>query len=89
MDELCFLSDEEIAGICEPLKQHAARVKFLRGLGMKVGTKPNGKPLVARSEWERVMGDGKGAPWQERPCVKPPRVKTLAERKAERGNEQR
>lgn len=52
---LPFLSDAEIADLCEPLTQPAAQLRFLKGLGLLVKTKPNGKPLVARGEFERVM----------------------------------
>ena len=49
-------TDEEIDGICDGLTQNAARVRYLRKLGLHVETKPNGRPLVARSNWETVMG---------------------------------
>lgn len=51
-----FLSDEEVAGICEPLSMPAAQCRHLAGLGLLVKRKPNGRPLVARSEFERVLG---------------------------------
>jgi hypothetical protein len=54
-----ILTDAEIASICEPLKQSAAQCNFLVSLGLLVKTKPNGKPLVARSEFERVLGAGR------------------------------
>ena len=47
------LSDLEIDSICAGLKQNAAKVRYLRALGLRVDRKPNGRPLVARSEWER------------------------------------
>lgn len=50
-----FLTDDEIAGICEPLKMPAAQRRYLERLGMIVKAKPNGRPLVARAEFERVM----------------------------------
>lgn len=46
------LTDEEIADITEPLTQGAARIKFFRRLGVKVAAKPNGQPLVWRSDFE-------------------------------------
>jgi hypothetical protein len=48
-----FLSDAEIADICRPLKQHAARIRYLKRLGVRVERRPDGSPLVARSDWER------------------------------------
>lgn len=50
-----ILSDAEIRDICKPLVQHAAQVRHLQKLGMRVGRKANGGPLVARSEFERAM----------------------------------
>jgi len=50
-----FLSDAEIAELCAPLTQAAAQVRHLRGLGLTVSTKPNGRPVVIRSHAERVL----------------------------------
>lgn len=50
-----YLSDTEIADMCEPLTQPAAQLRYLRSLGLQVFTKPNGRPLLARGEFERVM----------------------------------
>lgn len=55
MTTLPFLSDAEVAEICAPLKVPAYQVKFLQRLGLIVNRKPNGKPLVARGEVERVL----------------------------------
>ncbi|QOR55234.1 MAG: hypothetical protein SHS37scaffold220_3 [Phage 67_12] len=52
---LPFLSDEEIAEICRPLRMPAAQRRHLARLGLLVKMKPNGQPLVARAEFERVM----------------------------------
>lgn len=52
------LSDEEVDAICAGLKQNAAKVRYLRGLGVPVQRKPNGRPLVRRVDWDR----GSGAP---------------------------
>lgn len=49
------LTDAEISEICEPLKLGKAQCRFLERLGMVVKQKPNGKPLLARGEFERVM----------------------------------
>lgn len=46
------LTDEEIASITEPLTQGAARINYLRRLGIKAEPKPNGQPLVWRSDFE-------------------------------------
>jgi hypothetical protein len=51
---LPFLSDAEIFMLCEPLEQPAAQVRYLKRLGLVVNRKPNGRPLVARGEFERV-----------------------------------
>jgi hypothetical protein len=49
------LTDAEVLAICEPLKLGGAQCKFLERLGMIVKRKPNGRPLIARGEFERVM----------------------------------
>lgn len=57
MSSLPFLSQTEIDEICEPLKQPGAQRKYLaKVLKLQVHEKPNGRPLVARSEFERVLG---------------------------------
>jgi hypothetical protein len=56
---LPFLSDEEIAGICEGVTLPGWQCKHLARLGLLVNRKPNGRPLVARSEFERVLGAGR------------------------------
>lgn len=47
------LSDVEIDRVCAGLSQNAAKVRYLRSLGLRVDRRPNGRPLVARAEWER------------------------------------
>ena len=51
-----FLSQSQIDELCEGLCQKAAKVRYLRKLGLHVTVKPNGDPHVARSEYERVFG---------------------------------
>lgn len=53
------LTDDEIKRICHPLVQPAAQIRYLRGLGLHVARKPGGRPLVARSEWERALVGGR------------------------------
>lgn len=50
-----FLSDAEIAEICQPLVAPSAQRRYLASLGLIVNRKPNGRPLVARGEFERVL----------------------------------
>ena len=57
MSSLPFLSQAEIDEICEPLKLPGAQRRYLsKVLKLQVHEKPNGRPLVARSEFERVLG---------------------------------
>ena len=56
-----ILSDAEIDALCEGLVQNAARIKYLRSLGLTVHVKPNGRPLVARAHAERVLSGEKVA----------------------------
>ncbi len=54
-----FLTDSEIEGLCEGLVLAGAQCRYLAKLGLLVNRKPNGRPLVARSEFERVLGAGR------------------------------
>lgn len=54
-----FLTDAEIADATKPLKQGAARCRFLRALGIKVDPRPDGQPLVGRAEFEAARMDRK------------------------------
>lgn len=51
-----WLTNQEIDDLCAPLKQRAAQVAYLKKLGLTVSTKPNGAPLVLRSNLEVVLG---------------------------------
>lgn len=62
MNALPFLADAELAALCEGLAQPAAQIKYLQGLGLHVKRKPNGRPLLMRSELERVLGAGRMQP---------------------------
>lgn len=71
---LPYLTDVEINDICAPLRQAHAQCRYLTGLGMIVRKKPNGRPLVARNEFERALinrpvlvpaNDGSGQPDRE------------------------
>ena len=53
------LTDAEIDQICSGLVQKAARIRYLRRLGLRVERRPDGSPLVWRSEWERLGQTGK------------------------------
>lgn len=55
MTQLPYLTDAEVLAMCEPLTQPAAICRFLGRLGLKVVTKPNGRPLVLRTELARVL----------------------------------
>ena len=50
-----YLSDEEINEICDPLTQPHAQIRYLRRLGVAVARKPNGRALVGRAAFARVM----------------------------------
>jgi hypothetical protein len=51
------LTDAEIAEICRPLKQPAAQIRYLLSIGIPVRRRPDGTPLVLRSD---VEGSDKG-----------------------------
>lgn len=50
-----WLTQSEIDDLCEPLTQHAAQLRFIRGLGLTVRTKPNGAPLLMRTHFDAAM----------------------------------
>jgi len=56
MNNQCNLSDAEIDDICAPLTQNAAKIRHLKAMGLIVGQKPNGKPLVNRIHYDEVTG---------------------------------
>lgn len=58
MHDKPYLTDPEIDDVCSPLVQPAAQGRYLAGLGLRVQRKPNGRPLVGRSDFERVMTGG-------------------------------
>ena len=58
-----WLSQAEIDDLCEPLTQPAAQIRYLRDtLKLSVRPKPNGRPLVLRSNVEDVLGGLPTAP---------------------------
>lgn len=78
-----YLTDNEIAGICEPLTMPSAQVRFMKKkLGLLVETKPNRRPLVARSEFERVLGAGRFD--TSEPARQGPNIASIRERWANR-----
>lgn len=50
------LTTDEVDGICLGLKQNAAKVRFLKRLGLHVERRPNGAPLVNRKHYDSVRG---------------------------------
>lgn len=54
-----FLSDAEVQAMCDGLVVPAAQLRYLQRLGLLVQRKPNGRPLLMRSEVERVLGAGR------------------------------
>lgn len=72
---LPYLTDEEIAGLCEGLIAPAAQLRFLRRMGLLVQRKPNGRVLLMRSELERVLGASRfGLPEHTQPISHPNRA---------------
>jgi len=58
---LADLTDLEIDEICAGLRQNAAKVRYLRSLGLQVARRPNGRPLVNRSHYNLVRGGSPSA----------------------------
>lgn len=59
---LPWLTDTEIDEMCAGLSQPAAKVRYLRSLGLTVQVKPNGRPLVMRAHAEAVLSGAPAAP---------------------------
>lgn len=66
-----WLSDAEVADLCEGLVTPSAQVRFLRRLGLTVERKPSGRVLLMRSELERVFGAGRFAPQTRQEAAAP------------------
>lgn len=64
------LTDAEIESICDGLVQNAAKVRYLRKLGLTVRQKPNGKPLVNRAHYDAVMLGGMKSATKARPGIR-------------------
>ena len=47
-------SNEQIDSLCEGLVQNAAKVRYLKRLGLHVERRPNGRPLVFLADIERL-----------------------------------
>lgn len=50
------LTDAEVDNICDGYVQNAAKIRYLRALGLTVERKPNGRPLVNRAHYDAVRG---------------------------------
>lgn len=50
-----WYTDAEIDNLCDGYVTNAAKVKYLRSLGLTVHQKPNGRPLVIRAHAEAVL----------------------------------
>lgn len=50
------LTDAEIDNICDGYVQNAAKIRYLRSLGLRVERKPNGRPLVNRAHYDAIRG---------------------------------
>jgi len=68
-----YLTDDEIASICEPLQMPAAQRRYLASLGLVVKAKPNGRPLVTRAEFDRVLV-GRAAEAEQNAAAQPNRA---------------
>ncbi len=53
-----WLSDSEIDDLCTGLINNAAKIRYLRTMGLTVHSRPNGRALVMRSHAEEVLSGG-------------------------------
>lgn len=63
-----FLTDAEVAEMCEPLTMGAAQCRYLARLGLLVKKKPSGRPLVSRRAYELLQSPAKQEPIQAHEC---------------------
>lgn len=54
MNDLPWLSQQEIDDLCQPLTQSAAQIRYLKSLGLTVNKKPSGAPIVIRSHVDQM-----------------------------------
>ncbi len=78
-----YLTKSEIDGMFmdmrKPITQNAARIRYLRSLGLHVKISHDGSPHVARTEYERVMGAARiGAKPVDRPPGSSPDIAATA-----------
>jgi hypothetical protein len=83
-----YLTDTELAEICSPLVTPAAQRRFLERLGLIVKVKPNGRPLVARGEFERVLIGRQAEPTTNGGAAHPNRAALLQLFKGTKGGTQ-
>lgn len=67
-----WLTDKEVDDLCDGLSTNAAKARHLRGMGLVVNCKPNGRSLVMRAHAEAVLSGFKqiqadAAPAADRP----------------------
>lgn len=74
-----FVSAAHIDAMCDPLTQPAAQIRYLKGLGLNVATRPNGRPLLMKSELERVLGGRQNEAQPQAPGVIAPNITGLVE----------
>jgi hypothetical protein len=67
-----WLTDDEVDAMCDGLRQCAAKVKYLKSLGLAVKQKPNGRPLVLRSNVEEVLAGQPDKRKRTKPAERPP-----------------
>jgi len=82
-----FLTDAEVAEICAPLVMPSAQRRYLERLGMLVKAKPNGRPLVARGEFERVLVGRRADDAKTPPTAHPNRAALLKVIRGSRGSQ--
>lgn len=74
-----YLTEEEIEGICFPLTQPAAMIRYLRAEGFFVKPRPDGRPLVSRENFNLVMS-GRSKTGSEPTAGEGPNVQALLDR---------
>lgn len=62
MSESPYFTDAQVDEMCDGLAQDAAKIRFLRRLGLRVDRKPNGRPLAWKPTAANEQAPGTNGP---------------------------
>lgn len=80
-----YLSDSEILDVCRPLTQPAAMIRYLKDQGFHIKRRPNGWPLLSRTNFEAVMMGHAQPTTTKTSTAAEPNVQALLDRYKQKG----